>query len=475
MKSWYDYNVMRNLKIPESGIGFMIFLIFSFYKITPYINFKNYKTNCNMLIINEYDNYKNTKGKVTFIPLDFLYNYYKINKDDKIHQDIPINNIDTLEIKTYLYNFLLNDLEQKKICNYEFITTNSYKGILLIFFRKPYMRSSFSKNKDFSMIKDIRDDINNYQNGFVNASLQKAIDSEIRKDEWMSSIDISNVIFPLLKLKQNNDIYYIELLNFPVKHTDAAMVNSGFKTYYKLADIKPKFKDFIESKKRYLLAIMLYDSHFTCLIYDRYISFPNESKNGICYIFNSGGYDPCNIKYNSNILFIDSNMAVKKFKNLNINFSETSHISYNNIDVIVELFKHMFRVDTFILNTFTIQKYYSECGMFCTLFLYLFIIDKNKNMHSQRSILPMKKIYFAMSFFGDLLTGYMRGSMYVNNEDSPEIPYKKRLDVFKLCNKKIREFEQIYIKNSYRLQNAARHYESIFGLLNLNEFNKYDK
>lgn len=450
-----EYNSMRQLKIPETGINFSIFLFLHYYDIVFFTDFNDYITNCNMLLLKKYDNTK-TMGKVTFIPIHFLYYYYNSNKKKEYDKDMDINTIDTIDNKKYLFNFLLNDLKEKNIFVYDFLKDNTYKGIQLFFFRKPYAKFDFSINKDFSLIKEINDDINSYKNGFVNPALQLNIDPNIRTSEWMSSADISNIIYTLTKIY--DDVYYIDLINFPVTHTDVALVSSGFESFFS-PELENEFINFKNSKKRFLTFVMLYNSHFTCLIYDSKIKLEKNINPGVCYMFNSGGYDPSKLKLCTDILFIDANMKIKKFSRSSYNgFSRTSHINYNNIDVIIKLIKKKFKCETFILNCFTIQNYYSECGMFCTLFLYLFIINsncKNKNLSF------IKKLYFTMSFFGDLLVGYMRGLFFVNKEDCEEAKYKNTLSVFKLQNKKIREFKEIYLKNIDRIIETANYYSNI--------------
>jgi hypothetical protein len=452
-----EYTIMRHLKIPECGINFALFLLLHDYNLVLFIDLNKYITNCNMLFLDKFDTCENTRGKITFIPVDFLYYYYNNNRDLELHKNINICDIDSIYIKEYLYNFLVCDLKNKKISHYDFLKSNQYKGIDLFFFRKPFIRSDFSKNKDFSLIKDIKDDIFTYKNGFVNPALQINIDPQIRVSEWMSSYDISNIIYSLTKI--HNDIYYIDLINFPIKHTDVGMVSSGFENYKTLTNLDKEFKQFKKSNKRYLLFTMLYDNHFTCLIYDSQLKIDDSNSNGICYLFNSGGYNPSLIKLDTSILFIDSNMAIKKFNSLNTNLSRTSHISHNNIDVIIRFMKKEFKTNIFILNTFTLQQYYSECGMFCTLFLYLFIVNKDRQKNA--NIKFIKKLYYTMSFFGDLLISYTRGLFYVNKDDCDELKYKNTLDVFKLKNKKITELKEIYVKNINRLINSANRYKNI--------------
>lgn len=459
-----EYTAMRHLKIPESGINFALFLLLLDYDLVLFIELDKYATNCNMVLLEKYDKSINTIGKVTFIPVNFLYYYYNNNKDAEIHRDIDINEIDTVKVKEYLYNFLLYDLKNKNISHYDFIQANKYKGINLFYFRKPFIKSEFSKNKDFSLIKNIKDDIFSNKNGFINPTLQVNINPNVNMYEWMSSNDISNVIYGLTKIY--NDVYYIDLVNFPVKHTDVGLVSSGFATYKSFTRLDKEFLAFKTSKKRYLLFTMLYDNHFTCLIYDSQLKIDNSPSKGICYLFNSGGYNPSDIKLNTSILFIDSNMSIKKFNNLNTNLSKHSDIAYNNIDVVLHFMKKEFGVDVFILNKFTIQQYYSECGMFCTLFLYLFVINKNRQNKDQpnSNIQFIKKLYYTMSFFGDLLISYVRGALYVNKDDCDELLYKNTLNTFKLKNKKINELREIYVKNINRLIDSANRYKNIKNL-----------
>lgn len=450
-----EYTLMRYLKIPESGINFAIFLLLYYNNLVLFIEIDKYITNCNMLLLEKYDERINTRGKITFIPVNFLYYYYCDNRDKTLHKDIDIHYIDTIDMKKYLFNFLCYDLKIKNICHYDFLKSNRYRGINLFFFRKPFTRSVYSKNKDFSLLKNIEDDIFTYKNGFVNPSLQLKIDPRVNISEWMSSYDISNVIYPLTKL--HNDIYYIDLINFPIKHTDVGIVSSGFENYKYMTNLNNEFNQFKKSKKRYLLFTMLYDNHFTCLIYDSLLKIDNSDSIGICYLFNSGGYNSSLIKLDPSILFIDSNMSIKKFNKSNNYLSKTSDISHNYIDVIVKFMKKKFGVNVFILNTFTLQQYYSECGMFCTWFLYLFITNKNQitEIDQNSNIKFIKKLYYTMSFFGDLLISYTRSMFYVNNDDCDELMYKNRLDVFELKNKKINEFRDMFCKNINRINKAS--------------------
>lgn len=418
----------KNLKMPESGVNFLMLIFLS--KIDNMIYFINpikYDTNCNTPIIEYLDKDYETRGKISYIPLEFLENFYK----EKIGH-LNINFSSNIEKKKVLINFLKQYLSNNNIDMNDFLSKSEFKGIKLVYCRKSFLKSEFSKTKDFSRHITIQDDLGLALNIPLGYNIKSGVlPQRHHKSTWLSSADIFNCIYPLTLIRENYDYFYLIL--FGKTDTNIAVVNSSM--HKSNFDKRLKF-----SKKRFFIFPIIYNDHFTCCVIDK----RNEKGKTIVYFFNSSGYIPEYIKLNDKYMFLEPDMKIrnhKKYKSL------STKIFYTYIDVLSKYIDDLIGVDYFILNTFEIQYNSPDCGMFNILFLYYLVYFKVE------STFDFKKLYYSMSFIGDLLASSYRGTLFMSRYDISTLEdYKNNITVFNVKNDKFAELQDMYLKNLNRIE-----------------------
>ncbi|AAC97767.1 ORF MSV189 putative core protein, Amsacta moorei EPV entomopoxvirus G1L homolog (vaccinia I7L), similar to SW:P29817 [Melanoplus sanguinipes entomopoxvirus] len=418
----------KNLKMPESGINYILMMLLDKFKIIHFINPIDYSTNANTPLINHFDK-SETKGKISYIPLEFLLDFYKSQ-----YGDLSINFKSEFEMKEYLINMLYIYLSEKDIKINDFLKSSKYKNIPLIYFRKPFIKCEFSKTKDFSMYASIQDDYsreNNVHIGFNN--IHKIYPKANHgKDTWLHVFDIYNVVYPLTFI--NNDYEYYKLLHFPVTDSSRAMVYSGCK--FSKNQFMHHYSQFLKNNnKQFFIFPMIYNDHFTSAVIDK--------KRKICYLFNSSGYSPEQIKHNKKYMFIDTDMNIKRY---NIQNEKTSYL-YHNIDILRHIFGDT--INIFIMNSFEIQYDSPDCGMFTILFLYNIILNNLK------CEMDFKKAYLYMTFVGDLIASSYRGIFFISKYDVKKFDEYNTLNIIKMKNKKYEQSIDMYCKNMNRINKAV--------------------
>lgn len=86
-----SYSYYRNLRLPESGISFIINYFLTKCKIVNTLTPIDFETTCNNILLDIIDT-SNTKGKVTYIPIAFLLDFY--TKTTKIEYNLSNDEVD---------------------------------------------------------------------------------------------------------------------------------------------------------------------------------------------------------------------------------------------------------------------------------------------------------------------------------------------------------------------------------------------
>ncbi|BAO49468.1 putative core protein [Alphaentomopoxvirus acuprea] len=427
----------KNLKMPESGINFLLLIFLNkINNMIYFINPLNYDTNSNTPIVEYLDTDEDTRGKITFLPISYLEQFYNKNAGEIL---IEFNN--NLDKKKFLLDYLKYYLKNNNIDIHKFLINTKYKDIPLIYLRKSYIKSDFSKTNDFSRYITIQDDIVPALSKIPGYNDKNLIYPSQDHDRaaWLSSADIHNVIYPLTLIY--TDYMYFNLVLFRKTDPDIAIVSSSMLT----SNLPLKLKIFIESDKRFFMFPMIYNEHFTCCIIDKEFVMKNNKIGKIVYFFNSSGYIPEFIKLNTKFMFIESDMSVKHHNKKGY-YNTKTHYYYNNIEVLVHYLDKYLDINYFVFNTFEIQYDSPDCGMFTILFLYYTVYFNVK------TFFDFKKLYYSIGYIGDLLASSYRGVFFVTKYDINNIlEYKKTLDIINIKNKKFLEIKDMMQKNTNRI------------------------
>ncbi|CCU56415.1 virion core cysteine protease [Mythimna separata entomopoxvirus 'L'] len=447
----------KNLKMPESGINFMSLLIFSKTDAIYFINPIKYNTNANMAVLERIDDDVETRGKVTFLPIDYLEMIYKEISIDPDHiNTITFSN--KIKKKFFLFWTLKEYLKQQNKNINTFINSKKYKGIPLVYLRKSFLKSELSKTRDFSTFATIHDDLDiqiGLPLGFN--PKPKSYPRQHNKSTWLSSGDIYNCIYPLTLI--NTDYDYFHLVLFERTDKNIAVVASSMKTYR----LEERINLFLNTNKRFFMFPIIYNDHFTCCIIDK--NFGDNKK--AAYFFNSSGYMPESIKFNKKYMFIESDMTIKNHKRYITTPSTDYKFLY--IDVLSNYLDDVFgNINLFFFNTYELQYDSPDCGMFNIIFMYYIVYFNIKTPFE------FKKLYYSMSFIGDLLASSYRGALFISKYDINSIEeFKNTLDTFYIKNKKFLELIDMYKKNSVRIMKICGKIEDDYNtLLNDNDENK---
>lgn len=431
----HSVSYAQNLRFPETGLNFAINIFLNKLGVIELFKPSDYCSSCSILI-KKYDKCNETRGKISFLPIDFLEKYLishnLINK-------IPTNVENKLKLKHY-YISILNELN---VFTRNFFETETYMGIPIKYFRKPFLTSNFSSAIDFCKINTNTED---YLNDTV---LFNTIDPNTiiqrNENEWLSKIDLSNILYTklfFLNKEQLNQVYFIPLIY---------LKNPLFNVDFTYSDILNSYNwDSIPKNKRFILFVILYRSHFSSVIIDLNVTIKKEKKK-IAYFFNSCGYEPEMFSYNKNFWFIDSVYKIINHKNLKKNKEKTTTQNIP-IEALTKILHNKFNITNFVFNTFCIQYFDSECGIFSIMFLFFFLnifYYKNNNIN----VLDVKYVYFnILSLGNDLMYGIIRGLLFFTKEDlqqnniSENIYYTSPL-IYTIKNKKFMQYKKLYKKN----------------------------
>lgn len=447
MVFYHSVGYAQNLRFPESGLNFAVNIFLNKLGIIDLFKPSDYDTSCSILV-KKYDNCDITRNRISFLPIDFLEQYLINNKI--ISQKPNIYN--KLELKQYYINIFI----KLNIFNKNFFEKETYLGIPLKFFRKPFLSSNLSKAIDFCKIKI---DSNDFLNDTV---LFNTIDPNTiiqrNENEWLSKIDLSNII--LTKLFTLNDNQRNQIFFIPLIYLKNPLFNINF-TY---SDILNSYNwDSIPKNKRFIIFIILYRSHFSSVIVDLNVEIKKEKKK-IAYFFNSCGYDPHMFAFNKDYWFIDSVYKIINHKHYKM--TKNTSTSYIPIEALTKILYDKFHVTNFVFNTFCIQYFDSECGIFSSMFLFFFLnifYYKNNNIN----VLDIKYVYFNLLSLGnDLIYGIVRGLLFFTKEDLnlnniTENIYLSSPYIFEIKNKKFNQYKKLYLKNLKIILEKFAHDEQI--------------
>lgn len=435
-----NYFYTKNLRFRESGYNFKLNLAMKSLNLIYFPNIIDYSNSCNNILLNKYDSCDETRGKISFIPIDYLKEIF-----NERYFEEPKNFKNRLDEKKYYLKFLLHD----DIFNENFFKTKTYKDIPLIYFKKPLLTSTLSKTIDMNNLKIEQDGILN--NSIFKYPVFNHNDLiENTRDEWLSVLDLSNIIKPniyTLDKDKRKLIYFIPYFHFN-------------NTYLNIKDsINQLFNNYkIPNETRFIIFIILYQGHFTSVIIDKSVQVKGEYKK-FAYFFNSASYDPYNFNLNKNYWFIDSSLLITNHRELinNKNYKKENNKNLV-IETLCEVLKERFQINNFVFNTFKNQILDSECGIFSTMFLTCLIklIDSKKDPN-KILVKDIAYIYFNLLSIGaDHTYSMFRGLFYFTLEDIEENKitedyYKNTCFIYKIKNKKFNEFQNLYKKNLEKL------------------------
>lgn len=445
----------KNLHLPESGLNFALNIFLENSGLIYLFDPLEFNSSCNIPLLKKIDNSKETLGKVSYLPLAFLHDYLL----SKQLLPYPENYSSDLERKIAYINIA----KKNNLFDNESLQKISYKNVPLTCLRKSILFSVLSQTVDACKI-----DINTGDNVLTDFNILKIPllpinDVVVRnQNEWLNKNDLSNIIYPnLFSLPKNTleEICFIPLifLKTPFYTIDL--------TY---SDILHSFKwDEIPTNKRFILFFILYKSHFTSVIIDQAVPRKDKIKKKFAYFFNSTGYNPDNFKLNKNYWFIDNS-----FKIINHGSMKYDYCNDNNymmpIEALALILKDKFNINNFVFNTFSLQNFDSECGIFSSVFLYTFInLLKSRNNLEEINITKIKHLYFNMLTLGcDLTYSMFRGLLYFTQEDLKlnklnESEYLNSVDVYEIKNKKFYEYIQIFFKNIIFIENIYNRIKKI--------------
>lgn len=450
----FQNTYIKNLAIPETTIGFVLNLVFKYFNLVFVPNPKDYFLSCNLILLKKYDKCDETRGKISFIPLEYLTS---VIENDKKQFNSKI------EKKKYYLKKLIHEHN----VNASFFSNNKFKNVPLEYFRKSYLSSDLTKTIDHCRITYYTEE-ENIANNKINLQLINPLTDITRnKNEWLSKYDIVNVIKPYLYVLDD------EKRNI-VSFKDMLFINN--KTYltrqFFYSQIKTSFTWNIEKGSRFVCFFILYRSHFTAVFIDLDVTTKNDHKTKFAYFFNSCGYDPNNFQLDKNYWFINSDMSFMRHKNCFVEYVSNNYIN-TPIEALTDILKTEYNVTNFVFNTFSIQNLDSECGMFSTMFLLTCINMLDKKSLDNITVNVMRFVYYNMLSLGsDHIYSCFRGLFFFTNEDAekhsiskPE--YQDSPYVFKIKNTKYNNYCKIYRNSLKKIMDMTKLYEE--DMLNIEE------
>lgn len=452
----------KNLRIPETTLNLSLNIFFKHLNLINILKPQNFSTSCNLSLINKLDSCEETRGKISFLPLEFL-----IDTIQKYYKYEPLNieyikQINKLELKTYYLSLLID----KGIFNSNFYENEKFKGVPIKYFRKHLLQANLSKAMDACRIIDNNSDIlDNIIDSNIKTYNQHELIEYPNRNEWLSKKEICNIIqSKLLSLDDN----LINLIEFKF-----LFLNKFYDENYTYSYLQNTNNFKCEENKRFLCFFILYNSHFTAVIIDKKVKIkPNNKKTDskFAFFFNSCGYNPNNFKLNNNYWFIDNSSKILRHDKCITN-NENNYSENMPIKVLTKIFFKEFGVTNFVFNTYSIQNLGSECGTFSTLFLYFFLdyIGKRGSLNIEKELIPdvskidiYKFLYFNMINIGnDLTYSYFRGLLFFSNEDlkNNNLSISEYLNspfVYNISNSKFSKYKDLYIKSLENIEKITK-------------------
>lgn len=427
----------KNLRFGETGYNFALNLVLKSSNLIYFPELADCATSCNLVLLKKYDSCEETRGKISFLPIEYLKNLFKQTYFE------PPDFYDKLEEKEYYMRMFVND----DFFNESFLMKNTFKNVPLIYFRKPFLSSSLSKTMDMKQMQIKGDDILN-NSIFKNPVLDYTKVIKQDKDEWLSIKDLSNIIHPNLFLLTEEKRKYVFFIPYFIFNIAYLNFNSAKQT------IKSLFEQYtIPSEARFIIFIILYRGHFTSAIIDREVDVKGIKKK-FAYFFNSAGYDPHDFNVNKNYWFIDSSIMIVNHRKIVKEKNEAKTNKNLVFEALCSVLSDKFEINNFVFNSFQNQYLNSECGIFSTMFLTCLIklIDSKKDI-SKIIVKDIAFIYFNLLSLGcDHTYSLFRGLFFFTLDDIEknkitEDYFKNTTNVFPMQNEKFIEFKNLCKKN----------------------------
>lgn len=442
---------LKNLALPETTIGFDLNILFKHHNLLFVPEPEDYSTSCNTTLLKKYDECDETRGKVSFIPLDFLTIVLKdhVSEDDKKFKTLLDKKI--YYLKLFKKMFKIDKSFFKKV---------TYKDVPLCYFRKPYLNSELTKTVDQCRLINSNNEEQNILNNKINLNLVNPCTDIIRnKNEWLSKYDIEDVVkcfYFSLDRKKRDDIIFKGVMYI---NSQTYLTRQFFYSV-----IKNSFNWEIKKNTRFIFFFILYRSHFTAVFIDLNVITKNNHKTRFAYFFNSCGYNPNEFNLDKDYWFIDSSMSFMRHKNCFIKYSCNNYVN-TPFESLTDILRKEYGVTNFVFNNFCIQHLDSECGIFSTMFFLTCLNMIDKKEFDNINVGVFRYIYFNMLSLGsDHIYSCFRGLFFFTNEDAKEASlnkeeYLKSLDIYKIQNSKFKNYLKIYNKSLQSISSIGRKYK----------------
>lgn len=463
----YFSEYTRTRYLSKSDIeNLTLWLVSSTYDHSTFPDPRLFDTNCFTPLIDKYDNSKESKGKISCIPLALME---KIVPNDLLdNEEYKYSN--DLDKKIYLYNYMNsseNNIQTKSIklyynnlCHLRFIAKLKGLNIFPEYFFKPFLPrqgtyEGYEKlNTNYEIVNNNMIPAEDYTR-IISLKDNESLE-EIKKNDykrycriiwkklncWLGLRDVSRICRRLSYY--NEDIKYILFTKFKricrvkrFKSMDEAIEN--------MEDIKDAIHQYLERYKecRFFVIPILYDEHYTIFVLDRF--YKNK---GILYYFNSSGCNVENIE-GGRVYSLSSSSNIKRMKikekyktnymvsNMYKIIKETESVGYYYTHS--EKIEVPLNVESLIVNKFTCQRGNNECSMFIILFHYINTINPPVNIET------MRKNYMSFEFIPDNIANRYRSVFFSTPDEFKNLnDYLNTIDVRKVDNSKYREFIGIF-------------------------------
>lgn len=429
--------VSNNLGLIESTTDFVINIIYKKLNLLYLPEPDDFNTDANLPLLKKKDPDDETRGKVTYIPLDFLIKYFGVDK-----ASVKPHSNSRLELKEVLCKRL-----EEEHPGASFFATSKFAGIPLYMYKKPYLNADLTKTVDrVSIISDSE------EYNLINLTTPYKI-FDPKKDivrnrlEWLCTTDLSMVINSYiagLPLNKSSLISYKGVMLVP---------SNSMNIDFMISQIKNGFDFKIEQGVRFVFFVILYRSHFTSVCIDLELITKDGRITRGAFFFNSTGFQENEFEYDPDYWFISNGMNMEKHKIHSKDYeSSTNSQNQEGFAAIVKLLRNEYKITNFFFNTFSVQNLDSECGIFTLCFLLSFIDALDKKNVKKIRVITFKHIYHGMSRRGnDKVISCLRGMYFFTNDDisANKITakdYKTNIRILPVTNNKFVTYKNMYEK-----------------------------
>lgn len=404
-------------------------------------------TNAMGFILREIDD-TDTMNYLSYIPLDFLREYFKTNKEYKSRTFK-----DAFAEKKYLVNLITPS-------NVRSIMTMDYRGVPIKYLQKSILDCSIDTNIPFHELT-IGDDMEQDM-GLTHIDYFQ----HVNKSAWFSNIEIDEVFKRLCYFNVSNVFAHAT----PTFYFSVVSEVSILMEIYPTLEKHIKYvldngqKAYEEGRTVILYIPIIFCSHFVVIVVNftaRIISF-----------FNSAGFNNKEvvsldyIKY----FFLDDSFIYKEYKEDNFDSSVYNRYVVPFCQAIYKITdryisspkkgKKVLRDKNFFLkkplsratfNAFSIQKSRVECGAFITSFC---IGNQIINPKDEAAI---KWVYNSVTLKGDYTTSFIRSFFFITDSDLSDRElsrkeYDSNISTFKIKNEHFNNHMKLHMDNCDKLR-----------------------